>query len=816
MSRASRGLRFQEAPPVAHKSPVIVLVDDNPDDRLMVSRLLRRDIPDVEIVEVWNPQILKSVLDAGDFDMVVTDYDLRWSTGLEVLRDVRLRWPHRPVIMFTGTGTEEVAVEAMKSGLDDYIIKSPDRLVRLAGSVAQALARASERDTAREVEGRLHRLFSAAPLGLHRSGLDGRILEGNPALAAILGISDTALLGGLSMDRFIVDPQTAQYRRNALVASGGISRLVYRVVRSDGTERWVEEDASVVRPPNVRPYCEGCIHDITERRRAEQSLLAMQKAVESLPIGVTVANTEGRIVYANSAEERMRGYTRGELLGREARSLVPLNYSHPLRTDEIAQLRAWKRERPNLRKDGSAFPAQLMSDAVRDTDGTLIGIVTTCEDITDRKLAEEQLIRNAMHDELTGLPNRVLFRERLVNAWHQSKRRPDTRLAVLFLDLDRFKLVNDSSGHQAGDVLLRSAASRLAETIRPGDTVARLGGDEFAILLEDLSGVDAAVQIAERCRASLDPPFEVAGREVFLGASIGIALSDPRYREAEELLRDADTAMYRAKANGRRRCEVFEVAMRTDVVRRLGADSELRHALDHQELVVFYQPLVRADTGRVHGVEALCRWRHPKRGLLDAAAFVPMAEETGLIASIDAVVMRQACEEVARWNKDHPESLTLNANLSALQFHRRDLLSTIERALAETGLEPKWLQLELTETAVISDVEGSARILRRLREVGVGVCVDDFGTGHASLASLRNFPVTGLKIDRSFVSGLNDQGPNDAIVKAIIALGRSLGLSITAEGVEKQEQAEWLIRAGCDLLQGYLIGRPQRELPERL
>jgi len=806
------------SPPALPKSretgPVIVLVDDNPDDRLMVGRMLRRQVPAVDIVEVPDQEALTRVLADGRFDIVVTDYDLRWSNGLRVLNEVRMGWPEVPVIMFTGTGTEEVAVEAMKAGLDDYIIKTPDRLVRLAGSVAQALDRIRERGAARDLAGRFARLFGGVPVGLYRSSLEGRIIDANHALRGILGLADDTPLAGTSFDRFIAEAATAWTRRTQIAAARRLEGFTFKVTRADGSERWVSEEARVITPPHGAPYVEGCVQDITERRENEKSLLALQKALENLPIGVAISDTEGRIVYANPSEERMHGYGPGELVGLEARKLVPPTYAHPLRTDEIARLRAWKRERPNLRKDGSVFTAQLTSDAVREADGTLIGIVTTCEDISDRKLAEERLVRNAMYDELSGLPNRVFFRERLMNAWHQSRRRSDSRLAVLFLDLDRFKLVNDSAGHQAGDAVLRSAAQRLSDSVRPGDTVARLGGDEFAILLEGLGDVQAAIQVAERCRIGLDAPFDVAGREVYLGASIGIAMADALYREPDELLRDADIAMYRAKANGRRRCEVFDPAMRTEAVQRLGRDSELRRAVESGELEVHYQPLVRAGTGLIQGVEALCRWRHPERGLLEAGAFVPGAEESGLIAAIDALVLRKACSEVASWNLSHPSPLILNVNLSALQFHRRDLLTTIERTLSETGLAPSALRLELTETSVVSDVEGSARILRRLRDAGVGVCLDDFGTGHASLASLRNFPVTGLKVDQSFVQGLFDQGPNDAIVRATIALGRSLGLEVTAEGVETEEQAAWLLREGCDLLQGFLMGKPRPELPE--
>jgi len=802
--------------PEAPRGPVIALVDDNPDDRLMVARLLKREIKEVTVIEAGSPPALERLFAEGAFDLLVTDYDLRWSNGLNVLREARLRCPSRPVIMFTGTGTEDIAVEAMKSGLDDYVIKTPDRLLRLAASVSQALGRVRERDAAVEVESRLRRLFGDVPIGLYRCTLDGKVIELNRALLKILGHERMAPLVGVPLDHFIIDPDVAWVRRTALACDGRLEGFTYRVARPDGVERWVSEDAFAVRPPHGAPYCEGSIQDITERRESEKTLRALHKAVENLVIGVTITDTDGRIVYANPAEERMHGYRKGELVGMEARALVPSAYSHPLRTDEIAKLRPWTRERPNLRKDGTEFPAQLMSDAVRDSDGALIGIVTTCEDISERKQAEEKLIRNAMYDELSGLPNRALFRERLMNAWHQARRRPDSRLAVLFLDLDRFKLVNDSAGHQAGDDVLRSAALRLAETVRPGDTVARLGGDEFAILLEGLVGVETAVQIAERCRAALGAPFEVSGRGVFLGASIGIAMSHHRYRGPEELLRDADTAMYRAKANGRHRCEVFEPAMHKDVVRRLGADAELRRAIEHGELEVHYQPLVRADTGRIRGVEALCRWKHPERGLLDGGAFIPLAEETGLVPVIDTLVLRRACEEVAAWNRAQPEPLMLSVNLSALQFHRRDLLATIERTLSETGLRPGLFQLELTETAVVADVEGSARILRQLRSAGVGVAVDDFGTGHASLASLRNFPVNGLKIDRSFVAGLGDLGPNEAIVRASIALGLSLEMVITAEGVEAAHQAAWLQREGCDLLQGYLTGRPRRELPRSL
>ena len=319
--------------------------------------------------------------------------------------------------------------------------------------------------------------------------------------------------------------------------------------------------------------------------------------------------------------------------------------------DATSSARAWRRERVAVRKDGTSFPVQLISDTVRNSSGGMLAIVTSCEDITERKLSEDQLVRRAMYDELTGLANRTLFRERLVGASRASQRRDGPRFAVIFIDLDGFKHVNDSLGHAAGDDVLRQAAQRLTAELRPGDSIARFGGDEFAVLVLNVVTPADALLVAERCRARFAHTFEAGGRDAFLGASIGVAVSETGYADPDELLRDADTAMYRAKSNGRMRCELFEPRMREDAMQRLGTDAELRRAVQLGMIEVYYQPIVRAGTWTVHSVEALVRWHHPERGVLGAHAFVPLAEETGLIPAIDAIVLARACRQVADGNR---------------------------------------------------------------------------------------------------------------------------------------------------------------------
>ena len=428
----------------------------------------------------------------------------------------------------------------------------------------------------------------------------------------------------------------------------------------------------------------------------------------------------------------------------------------------------------------------------------------------ERQSFQEQLWHQAFHDPLTGLPNRALFRDRLEQALARADRQLQS-LAILVLDLDNFKLVNDSLGHEQGDALLLSVAERLRTCLRGGDTAARLGGDEFTLLLEEVAGLDGAIHVAERLAEVLRAPLVLGGHDIVPTVSIGIALSAPRHSRPESLLRDAELAMYRAKADGKDRFAVFDRAMHAHAAERLSIEGDLRRALDRGELRVQYQPIVALPDGEIVEFEALVRWHHPERGSVAPAEFIPVAEETGLIVPIGQLVLEQACRQAKDWHQRWPMEppLVMSVNLSARQFQHPGLVDDIRDALEAAGLDAAYLKLELTESMVMQDVQAATQTLRRLKALGIQLAIDDFGTGYSSLGYLKRFPIDTLKVDRSFVDGLEQDPRNRAIVRSVLALARNLGLTVTAEGVETVAQLRILEKLQCDRGQGYLFARPQ-------
>jgi diguanylate cyclase (GGDEF)-like protein len=415
----------------------------------------------------------------------------------------------------------------------------------------------------------------------------------------------------------------------------------------------------------------------------------------------------------------------------------------------------------------------------------------------------------AFHDELTDLPNRALLTEHIKLAIERPRSRDEQFFALLFLDLDRFKNINDSLGHIAGDQLLVATARCLEDCMRPMDTVARLGGDEFAILLDGLDHVDDAILVAERIQQSLTRPFTLNGHEVFVTTSIGITFSNGGYQDPENVLRDADTAMYRAKESGKARYEVFNSTMHSRAVALLKLENDLRRAIERNEFKVYYQPIIDLTTDQVSGFEALVRWYHPDRGLVPPDEFIGIAEETGLIVEVGSMVLREACRQLREWQASAElKSLTVAVNLSAKQFAQQDLVKQVKEILRETGLEPRYLKLEITETVVMENAEVARNMLSQLCALGVQLSIDDFGTGYSSLSYLHRFPVTALKIDRSFIGRMGAHGENCEVVKTINTLARNLGMSVVAEGIETEDQLLQLKAMGCDYGQGYHFSRP--------
>jgi diguanylate cyclase (GGDEF)-like protein/PAS domain S-box-containing protein len=559
----------------------------------------------------------------------------------------------------------------------------------------------------------------------------------------------------------------------------------------------------------IRALDSATFNEDMHARRSEARFRSM---VQNSTDVVMIIGPDGAIQYQSPSGERVFGYRDASLLGTNLRDLIHPNDVQQLHTF-LADVQERSDTTPRVEwrvhhADGSWIHTETVGNNLLD-DPDVCGLVLNSRDIGDRRALQDQLAHQAFHDPLTRLPNRALFMDRLEHALLRTGRR-ENAVAVLFLDLDNFKVVNDSLGHQAGDQLLVGAAERLLACVRTEDTVARLGGDEFTILIEDVRGLDSALQVAERIAFKSRSPFYVMGHEVFSTASIGIAVSGPGVESPADLLRNADLAMYRAKNEGKARHVVFDGVMNSQAMKRLELETALRRAVDRRELRVVYQPIMSLESMAIDRVETLVRWQHPERGLVSPSEFIPLAEETGLIVPIGQWVLREACRQGRLWREEYPSApdLVISVNLSPRQFLEPTLVEDIALILHQTGFAPELLELEITEGAVMEDPDAARATLQRLRDLGISLAIDDFGTGYSSLGYLKRFPVSVLKVDQSFVRGLGHDEQDSAIVRGVIALAQSLNLTVTAEGIETLEQLGQLRELGCNHGQGYLLSRP--------
>jgi PAS domain S-box-containing protein len=565
------------------------------------------------------------------------------------------------------------------------------------------------------------------------------------------------------------------------------------------------------------------------RQLAERDQL-FQLISENAADMIALVDCDGHRLYNSPAYEKVLGYSAEDL-----KTTSSMDQIHP--DDRLRVLQAAENARMSgqgecveyriRHKDGSWRTVESTASAIRNSKGQTDKLVIVNRDITERKRAEELLAHNAFHDGLTNLPNRALFLDRLQHALTLSKRHSNYKFAVLLIDVDEFKIINDSLGHSAGDELLVKIGQRLKDAVRQADTVsrprntglsdkrsnddtlARLGGDEFAILLDDIRDPIEAVRVAERMQEQLATPFVVNQQEIVISASIGIASSTSPHTQAEDLMRDADLAMYRAKRAGKARCEVSDTAMHANAVKRLQLETDLRKALEQGEFRVHYQPIVSLQTGKITGFEALTRWQRPE-GILSPIAFIAVAEEIGLIIPMNRQLLREACQNLRSWQAEFPSTpaLTMSVNITPKEFAQPDLASEIGKTLQEVGLDPGCLQLEIIETIAMGDAEKSGQVLAQLKALGVRLSIDDFGTGYSSLSRLRRIPVDTLKIDRAFIMNMDTDPESREIVRTIIMLAHNLGLKVVAEGTETQEHINLLKQLNCEMAQGYLYSKP--------
>ena len=638
-----------------------------------------------------------------------------------------------------------------------------------------------------------------------------RIVSVNRRCEELFGYDPGQMMGSSTAIVFTssYDFEEAGERQYPALAAGGDFSEERQYQRRDGSLFWALVSGCALDPQRANEGSIWVYADITARKEAEEKLRLSATVLEHIADGVMVVDAKGIIVTVNPAFTQITGYTEAEALGRHSslnRSARHDAAFYQALWDELIASGFWRGEVWHQRKNGEVYLEWLTISAVRDTRAVTTHYVGVFSDITLIKESQEKLDHMAHHDPLTALPNRLLFHDRLQHALLRAARDQE-QLAVLFIDLDRFKNVNDTLGHHVGDELLQKVAGQLSARLREGDTLARLGGDEFIVLLEGIDGEYGATQVAEKLMTMFDQPFTVAGHELFVTCSVGISLYPDDALDLNMLIRNADVAMYQAKARGRNGYRFYAPSMTGEGVERLRLETFLRRSLEKNEMFLNYQPQVEIDTGRLVGVEALVRWNHPELGLVPPARFIPLAEDSGFINQLGKWVLDEACRQMMRWQAQGLHVPKMAVNLSVKQFERGSIAGMVADILQETGLEPQRLQLEVTES-VIMNTGDALGFINDLHAIGVGLAIDDFGTGYSSLAYLKQLPVQTLKIDRSFIKDISTDVNDEAIAIAIIQLGKSMQLSVIAEGVETEEQAAFLLRHGCKLAQGYFYSRP--------
>ncbi|MDY6941802.1 MAG: EAL domain-containing protein [Pseudomonadota bacterium] len=911
----------------------ILYVDDYEPDRVLVRDALERSGEPFTLIEATGKSDFESCLDQGGFELVLSDFNILGFEGLEVLQAVQEHHPDVPVIIVTGTGSEEVAVAAMKRGAADYLIKTPEQIRRLPHLIRTAIIhreaqRARDRlvaicevtsdivGTARP-DGRLTYMNTAGKrfFGLTDSQIQNRnvsalhprwaldlIMNDGIPMAMLEGVwhGETAIIEAsgeeVAVSQVIIAHKDARGRvpflstvlrdirerarvEKALKESEARYRLIsqqtgqliydynlekdtvewtgapeqvvgysagaladidmqrwsewihpderewvrrrfaaavehgtdyhadYRLRHKDGEYRFVSANGVILKDESGRPKrMLGTVNDVTSRQQSEQELRLAAQAMENTAEAIIITDADYRVVRINQAYTEITGFTLDEVHHQHPPHLE-VAWRNRVAEDSIAPSDGWQTEIHCRRKTGEYFHGLVSVSTVRDDIDSDIHHVIVLSDVSRIRDYEQRLEFLVNRDALTHLPNRSLLTSRFEEAIGEASA-DGSVVALLLLDLDRFKTINESLGHHAGDHLLKEVAERLLVCVPQAATVARLGGDEFAVILPDLERPSDATEIVNQLLRATSEPFEHLSHRIFTTVSVGVSCYPHDGRDLSSLLKHADAALYQAKAKGKNTFQFFSEEMNTKAVRTLVLQNNLHQAMERNEFELDYQPTVDMRSGEITGVEALIRWRHPELGRIPPGDFIPLAEETGIIVPVGEWVLRTACQQAKTWEKISGQPIHMAVNLSARQFNQSDLIERIQSILAESDLDPALLRLEVTESMVMPDPVGARRILSDIHDLGILIAIDDFGMGYSSLSYLKQFPIDYLKVDRSFVTGIPDDLDDVAITNAVIAMAHSLNLRVIAEGVETSEQREHLTDWQCEEGQGYYFSKP--------
>lgn len=670
---------------------------------------------------------------------------------------------------------------------------------------------------AERIGAQFERLLNLLPVGVSVIQ-DDRFVLVNLVMAQMLGLLTPAHAVGIAIASVTVpEEQTLGQQQWIPMAISGNTILFEerQFLRPDGTRLNVEV-SGIATEFDDHPAILLVAIDLTERKRSmemlresEQRFSQMLKNVQLIAVGVDI---QGNIIFCTDTFFKLTGWQREDIIGRSwFRTFLPSERQEEIKQTFLEMIQSNTLpshfETEIQTRTGEQRLISWNNTPLHDFQGNIIGLTSVGEDITERKSTEDKIRHLAYYDILTSLPNRILFQDRLTAALVQAQSN-EQMLAVMFLDLDRFQNVNVTLGHVVGDQLLQNVAKRLTSSLHKGEIAARLGGDEFALLLPQINGTEDAVTATQKIFEALESPFYFEGHELHITPSIGIALYPNDGENAQTLIKNAETAMHRAKAQGRNNYQFNTSTMNAKALERLVLESGLRRALERQELVIYYQPQVKINTKQIIGTEALVRWQHPDLGLISPAKFIPLAEETGLIIPLGEWVLRTACAQNKAWQDAGFPPLRISVNLSARQFQQQNLVETIDRILKETGLDPRYLELEITESIAMQNAEFTLRTLHTLKDMGIRISLDDFGTDYSSLSYLKHFPIHALKIDQSFVHEISTSSYNAMIINMMIVLAHNMKLHIIAEGVETEEQLNFLKQLQCDEMQGYLFSKP--------